>query len=117
MKLDMGLENMKEIIEFWKIVFSRNRKLAQKYFSPSARINIEPQNKTYFPEKYLDNFFKKSDFKLGKIVRIEFSETLVVTVCKFDPFDDAEPYYLTSFFVLDNSKIISLEQYYSPSII
>ena len=113
----MELENMKEIIEFWKIVFSRNKKLALKFFSPSARISIEPQNKTYFPEKYLENFFKKSNFKLGKITRIEFTETLVVTVCKFDPFDDAPSYYLTSFFTLSNSKITSLEQYYSPCII
>lgn len=110
------MDGLKEVIDFWKCFLIRNKKLALGFFDPKAKVSFPQYDKKISSKNFVDIFLERSNFHDMKIYRAEFSGRLVITTVKFLTSNNKN-FFLTSFFILDNLKIIESEHYYSDCFI
>ena len=108
--------NIKQIIlDFWQDVANQDPKNLKRYFSSKSIINWHNTNEQFSAEEYIRANCEYPGDWCGKVERIEFVGSLVITVTRIWPSDNSASFHVTSFFEFSDDKIIKLDEYWGDN--
>lgn len=107
------VQRRQTIRAFWKAVLAQEREELSAYFTPDAVIRWHCTNEQFTVDEYIRancDYPGKWD---GTIERIDKTEAGYVTAVKVFPADYSASYHVVSFIVLENNRILSLDEYWA----
>lgn len=102
-----------DIYQFWKDVLDQNEDAIRNYFDKNAVINWHCTNERFSVEEFIIANCQYPGSWDGEVERVEHIDDLCISVVHVYPKDKSSSFHVTSFFKLDNGKIIAVDEYWA----
>ena len=106
------MDKQQFIIRFWGDVITQNANNLRNYFSSDAIINWHNTNENFSVEEYVIANCEYPGEWCGNVERVEIIDDLVISIVKVRPSDNSASFHATSFFKLQDDKILHLDEYW-----
>lgn len=106
-------ENNFKVTEFWKAVVQQNPDKIRKYFKETATIRWHNTNEEFTLDEFIRANCEYPEEWEGEVERIEEIEDLIITVTRVFSIDNSVSVHATSFLRMEDSKIVSIDEYWS----
>ena len=101
-----------DLQDYWKATLKQNANLMRKFFHKNAFINWHNTNEHFTVEEFIRANCEYPGEWDGKIERIEQKGDLYITVTHVYSIDHKSSFHVTSFIVLHDDKIVSIDEYW-----
>jgi len=107
------VQGRRTIRAFWKAVLTQKRDELPVYFEPDAVIRWHCSNEQFTVKEYIRVNCDYPGEWDGTIERIDKTKAGYVTAVKVFPVDHSASCHVVSFIVLENDRIVSLDEYWA----
>ena len=110
--MDM-IEKKFKVIEFWKSIVQQNPDEIRRYFKETATIRWHNTNEEFTLDEFIRVNCEYPGEWNGEVERIEEIEDIIITVTRVFSTDNSVSVNVTSFFRMEDGKIVSMDEYWS----
>ncbi len=110
--MDM-IEKKFKVIEFWKSIVQQNPDEIRRYFKETATIRWHNTNEEFTLDEFIRVNCEYPGEWNGEVERIEEIEDIIITVTRVFSTDNSVSVHVTSFFRMEDGKIVSMDEYWS----
>lgn len=98
---------------FWQSVLCQDAPALAEYFHPNAIVNWHCTNERFTADEFITVNCAYPGQWEGQMERLERSGDLFITVVHVYPSDRSASFHVTSFFCIEDGKILSLDEYWA----
>ncbi len=102
-----------DICQFWRDIFEQNADEIRGYFCEDAYVNWHCTNEHFTVEEFVIANCEYPGEWDGEVERVEKMGNLMVSVTCVYPKDKSISFHVTSFILMSNDKIMSMDEYWA----
>lgn len=106
---------MFNIYKFYNAVLSQNALEIKKFFNEDAYIDWHNTNERFTVDEFIEVNCTYPDKWGGEVERVEQIGNLLIAVAKVINVFDKSSFYVNSFILLENDKIVKLDEYWGDN--
>lgn len=106
---------MFNIYEFYDTILNQNALEIKKFFNEDAYIDWHNTNERFTIDEFIEVNCTYPDKWGGEVERVEQIGNLLIAVAKVINVFDKSSFYVNSFILLENDKIVKLDEYWGDN--
>ena len=106
---------MFDVYKFFDMVLSQNALEIKKFFNEDAYIDWHNTNERFTVDEFIEANCTYPGKWSGEVERVEQIGNLLIAVAKVTNVLDKSSYYVNSFILLENDKIVKLDEYWGDN--
>lgn len=106
---------MFDVYKFFDLVLSQNALEIKKFFNEDAYIDWHNTNERFTVDEFIEANCTYPGKWSGEVERVEQIGNLLIAVAKVTNVLDKSSYYVNSFILLENDKIVKLDEYWGDN--
>ena len=106
---------MFDVYKFFDMVLSQNALEIKKFFCEDAYIDWHNTNERFTVDEFIEVKCTYPDKCGGEVERVEQIGNLLIAVAKVINVFDKSSFYVNSFILLENDKIVKLDEYWGDN--
>lgn len=106
---------MFNIYEFYDTILNQNALEIKKFFNEDAYIDWHNTNERFTVDEFIEVNCTYPDKWGGEVERVEQIGNLLIAVAKVINVFDKSSFYVNSFILLENDKIVKLDEYWGDN--
>ena len=106
---------MFNIYEFYDTILNQNALEIKKFFNEDAYIDWHNTNERFTVDEFIEVNGTYPDKWGGEVERVEQIGNLLIAVAKVINVFDKSSFYVNSFILLENDKIVKLDEYWGDN--
>ncbi len=104
---------MMDVFKFWQAVLAQDAEEIRSYFAPNAYVNWHCTNEQFSVDEFIRaNCEYPGDWD-GEVERVVTVGDAIVTAVRVYPKDKSSSFHVTSFIMVKNDLIASLDEYWA----
>lgn len=106
---------MFDVYKFFDMVLNQNALEIKKFFNEDAYIDWHNTNERFTVDEFIEANCTYPDKWSGEVERVEQIGNLLIAVAKVTNVLDKSSFYVNSFILLENDKIVKLDEYWGDN--
>ncbi len=106
---------MFDVYKFFDMILNQNASEIKKFFNEDAYIDWHNTNERFTVDEFIEVNCSYPDKWSGEVERVEQIGNLLIAVAKVINVFDKSSFYVNSFILLENEKIVKLDEYWGDN--